>query len=193
MGAQVRNVEVREDPLDDLSHYLEVPNRFESQSVLDVHEGTNGFELRERTNSRVYRKDYDAVEDPRRWLVEFDVSCWVMLSAFRDGKHVGGAIAAVRSPGVALLEGRDDLVVLWDIRVAPDASRTGIGSALVARVEDLAQIRRCCELKVETQNTNVAACKFYRSQGFRLSDANRDVYPRHPKEIQLIWRKRVAV
>jgi ribosomal protein S18 acetylase RimI-like enzyme len=140
----------------------------------------------------VYRKDYDAVEDPRRWLKAFDVSCWGMLSAFRGARRVGGAIAAFRSADVELLEGRDDLVVLWDIRVAPDASRTGVGSALVSRVEDWARIRHCCELKLETQNSNVAACRFYQSQGFRLTEANRDVYPGHPEDVQLIWRKRVA-
>jgi streptothricin acetyltransferase len=192
MDAPARYVEIREDPLEDLSHYLEIRSRFESRTFLDVHQGIEGFSLSERDVPVVYRKDYDAVEDPRRWLKEFDVSCWGMLSAFRGKKRVGGAIAALRSPGVEFLEGRDDLVVLWDIRVALAASRTGVGSALVSRVEEWARIRHCCELKVETQNTNVAACRFYQSQGFQLSEANRDAYPGRPEDVQLIWRKRVA-
>ena len=192
MAAQAPILEIREDPLDDLSRYLEVPSRFESRTVFDVHQGIEGFTLSERESPGGYHKDYDAIEDPRRWVTEFDVSHWAMLAAFRGARRVGGAIAAHRSPGIQLLEGRDDLVVLWDIRVAPAASRTGVGSALVSRVEDWARIRHCCELKVETQNTNVSACRFYQSQGFRLSEANRDAYPGLPEDVQLIWRKRVA-
>jgi len=186
---RARYVEIREGPLEDLSHYLEVPNRFESRTVLDVHQGVEGLSLSEREIPEVFRKDYDAIEDPGRWPREFDVSRWVMLSAFRTARRVGGAIAAFRSPGVELLEGRDNLVVLWDIRVAPAASRKGVGSALVSRVEDWARIRNCSELKVETQNTNVVACRFYQSQGFRLSEVNRDAYPGRPEDVQLIWRK----
>ena len=45
-----------------------------------------------------------------------------------------------------------------EIREDPleDLSRK-VGSVLVSRVEDWARMRHCCELKVETQNTNVAA------------------------------------
>jgi GNAT superfamily N-acetyltransferase len=157
-----------------------------------VHESDEGLSFVERSVSQLFRKDYDAIEDPRRWLQDFDVSHWAMLLAFRGGKHLGGAIAAFQSPGVDLLEGRNDLVVLWDIRVSPEAIRTGVGSALVAHIEDWARNRQCCELKVETQNTNVAACKFYGRQGFSFSEAHLDVYPGQPEEVQFIWRKRVA-
>ena len=38
MDAQGRYVEIREDPLEDLSRYLEVHSRFESWTILDVHQ-----------------------------------------------------------------------------------------------------------------------------------------------------------
>jgi hypothetical protein len=52
-------------------------------------------------------------------------------------------------------------------------------------------MRLCRELKVETQNTNVAACRFYARQGFRLTQANRNAYPALPGDVQLIWRKKI--
>jgi len=192
MDARSSYVEIRENPLEDLSHYLEIQSRFEARSVFDVYQNIEGFSLVERDIPRTYSKNYDVIEDPRRWLEEFDVSNWAMISAFRDGKRVGGAIAAFNSPGVELLEGRNDLVVIWDIRVAPTASRTGVGGALADHIEGWARIRRCCEVKVETQNTNVAACRFYQSRGFRISEANYEAYPNLPEDIQLIWRKSVA-
>ncbi len=94
-------------------------------------------------------------------------------------------------PDVDMLEGRDDLAVLWDFRVAPQERRTGVGSALFAGVERWARSRGCTELKVETQNINVPACRFYRSRGFTLRDVKEGAYPELPKEIQLLWYKRL--
>ena len=42
---------------------------------------------------------------------------------------------------------------------------------------------------VETQNVNVAACRFYERQGCVLKQANPDAYPQLPEEIQLIVSK----
>ena len=86
-----------------------------------------------------------------------------------------------------MLEGRSDLAVLWDIRVAPDARRRGIGAALMAAAERWAEAQGCAELKVETQNINVPACRFYARQGFTLREARRFAYPGLPDEIQLLW------
>lgn len=93
------------------------------------------------------------------------------------------------SPGLLMLEGRRDLAVLWDIRVAPEVRGHGIGSALWQEVEIWASLRACRHLKVETQNTNVGACNFYARQGCYLGAMNRYAYPELPDEIQLLWYK----
>ncbi len=46
----------------------------------------------------------------------------------------------------------------------------------------------CAELKIETQNINVPACRFYARQGCRLSAIVSHAYAEFPDEIQLIWR-----
>ena len=88
-----------------------------------------------------------------------------------------------------MLEGRRDLAVLWDIRVSPDVRRQGVGSALFERVETWAQLHACRQLKVETQNSNVRACRFCERQGCRLRAIHRAAYPEVPDEIQLLWYK----
>ncbi|HXG69285.1 MAG TPA: GNAT family N-acetyltransferase, partial [Gemmatimonadaceae bacterium] len=126
---------------------------------------------------------------PADWPGRFDVSNWGFLSARINGKRVGGAVVAFRSPDLDMLEGRDDLAVLWDIRVAPDARGKGIGSALVAATEEWARERGARLLKVETQNINVPACHFYAGHGFVLDSVDPSAYADHPDEIQLLWIK----
>jgi GNAT superfamily N-acetyltransferase len=99
-----------------------------------------------------------------------------LLLATVGGKPVGAACVVTRTPAIRMLEGRDDLAVLCDIRVAPEYKRRGIGRALFS-----ASVQWCREqgmkmLKIETQNANVAACRFYTSQGARLGKINRFVY-----------------
>ena len=81
------------------------------------------------------------------------------------------------------------MAVLWDIRVSPEARGRGVGSALFAAAEAWAKARGCRELKVETQNVNVPACRFYMRQGCVLGAVNRRAYPGLPAEIQLLWYK----
>jgi GNAT superfamily N-acetyltransferase len=147
--------------------------------------------LTERRLDAPYVKDYDAIpgEHPAGWAERFDVSRWGVTAAWVAGRRVGGAVVAFRTPGLDMLEGRDDLAVLWDIRVAPEARGRGVGSALFRAAEAWARARGCRQLKVETQNVNVAACRFYARQGCVLTSVHRDAYPGLPDEIRLLWYK----
>ena len=52
--------------------------------------------------------------------------------------------------------------------------------------------RGCRWLKVETQNINVPACRFYAKQGCVLGAIHRFAYPDYPNEAQLLWYKDLA-
>jgi ribosomal protein S18 acetylase RimI-like enzyme len=41
-----------------------------------------------------------------------------------------GAVVVLKTPSLTMLEGRDDLAMLWDIRVSPEARGQGVGTAL---------------------------------------------------------------
>ena len=138
-----------------------------------------------------YVKDHDATEaeGPTRWAERFDISSWGLISACRDGTRVGGAVIAFRTPEVRMLGGRDDVAVLWDIRVAPGQRGGGVGSALFRAAEGWAGAHGGGWLKIETQNVNTAACRFYQKMGCTLGAMDRFAYPELPGEVQLLWWK----
>ena len=178
--------------MSELRQHVMVANAFETSSVLEIVKDAGTLELRERRLDRRYRKDYDSLEDPMEWPARFDISNWTLIAAFNAGVRIGGVVAARETAGLGLLEGRSDVVALWDIRVSPVIRRRGVGSALFRAIEEWARAKNCRELKVETQNTNVAACAFYARQGCHLKQAIPGAYPRLPNEVQLIWSKVVA-
>jgi GNAT superfamily N-acetyltransferase len=187
-------VEVNEESIATLEEYASVPIAFEVSMVLDVTEVGDGlvkFVLTERRIDAPYVKDYDAIkgEHPTTWAKRFDVSGWGVLAAKAEGRRVGGAVVVFDTPRLDMLEGRGDLAVLWDIRVSPEARSIGVGSALFRAAEAWARGRDCRQLKVETQNINVAACRFYARQGCVLAAVNRLAYPGLPDEIQMFWYK----
>jgi GNAT superfamily N-acetyltransferase len=176
--------------MSDLPRHSQIPIAFTVRSVLDVFSQPDGlFDLYEREIRTPYDKNYDAVEPPAEWSGRFDLKNWSLLGAYRDGKRIGGAVVAFDTPGVDLLEGRRDLALLWDVRVHPDVRRQGAGAALFCATEQWARKRGCNQIKIETQNVNVAACQFYARQGCVLRRIIPDAYPAFPDEIQLLWYK----
>jgi GNAT superfamily N-acetyltransferase len=187
-------IELVEDPVTAaLADYARVPIAFSVDRVLEVtrrSDDANDVLLSERRLEVPYEKHYDTLdgEAPPRW-VRFDLSNWAIFVARLAGRAVGGAAIVFDTPDVTMLEGRRDLAVLWDIRVSPDTRGRGVGSTLFETAEAWARQRGCRQLKVETQNTNVQACRFYERQGCRLRTIKHGAYPTLPEEIQLLWYK----
>lgn len=187
-------VEVGEEPITILEEYASIPIAFEVGSILDVMITANGlgeFVLTERPLDVPYVKDYDSIneEQPAQWARRFDMSNWVLLVARAEGRRVGGAVVAFNTPGLIMLEGREDLAILWDIRVSPEAQGQGVGSSLFREAEAWARAKRCRQMKIETQNINVVACRFYARQGCVLRTVNHMAYAELPNEVQLLWYK----
>ena len=102
---------------------------------------------------------------------------------------LGGATVAIGTLGLDMLEGRTDLTVLWDIRVSPGHRRGRVGQALFEAAEAWARRQGCRELKVEIQNVNVRACRFYAALGCQLRIVRDEAYPQCPWETQFLWYK----
>jgi GNAT superfamily N-acetyltransferase len=190
------DIEITEESADTLVDYARVPIAFEVRHVLDVKArggGLRGLGLVERTLDVPYVKDYDAADGgPVRWPDRFDLSSWGLFAARSGGRRVGGAAVAFGSDDVDILEGRSDLAVLWDLRAVPEARGRGVGSALFAAAEAWAATRGCRQLKIETQNVNVPACRFYARMGCVLGGIYRFAYPDLPDEAQLLWYKALS-
>jgi GNAT superfamily N-acetyltransferase len=187
-------IEVSEEPINTLDEYASIPIAFAVERVLEVADQRNAlgeFVFTERSLDVSFIKDYDAfkADHPTQWARRFDVSNWGLFAARVADRRIGGAVVACKTPNMIMLEARSDLAVLWDIRVSPEARGRGVGSALFQAAEAWARSRGCRRLKIETQNINVPACRFYVSQGCTLEAVHRFAYPEFPDEIQLIWYK----
>ena len=172
-----------------LEEYGRVPIAFTSASRLDLDALAAG-EWREIPVA-LWTKDYDALPEnaPSGLAARFDLTRWGVLAAFSEGAWVGGAIVAWDTPGVEMLEGRRDLGVLWDLRVAPEWRGRGVGGGLFAAVEVWLRARGGRELWVETQDVNAPACRFYRARGCRAMRIVSEAYPECPDEAQIVWGK----
>jgi GNAT superfamily N-acetyltransferase len=162
-------VEIQEESVAWLDEHARISIAFKVQSALAltiVNHGLGGLRLDERQLNAPYVKDYDRLPNchPSEWSTQFDVANWGFFSATSEGAAVGGAVVAWTSPSLEILEGRTDLGVIWDVRVSPAMRRRGIAAQLFDVAERWARARGCRQLKVETQNINVAACRFYASR-----------------------------
>lgn len=192
-ASETASLVVEQESLSLLARHARISIGFRVDRVLEPSlrggSGLEGIVLLEVPVAHPWHKDYDTLSGngPTDWARKFDLTNWGLLGAYRDHQRVGGAVIAHRTPGVDLLQGRDDLAILWDLRVAPEARGSQVGAALFRAAEHWARERACCELTVETQNINAAACRFYARMGCRLGAINTRAYPTHPEEAQLLW------
>ncbi|MFC1737122.1 GNAT family N-acetyltransferase [Candidatus Hydrogenedentota bacterium] len=189
-------IEIREEDPRALEEYGQVSIAFRVESILKVNaidDGLGGFMLTEEQIESPYAKDYDADsgEGPARWEELWDTSHWGSFSAFVDERRAGGATVAHDTDGLFMLEGRKDLACLWDIRVDPEFRGKGVGTRLFQHAVEWAGSRNCRFLKIETQNINVPACRFYARQGCELGAINLHAYSALPEEIMLLWYKEI--
>jgi len=177
-----------------LAKYSKIPISFETVTQFQikvVKNGLGGIVLSEKPLKSILKKDYDQLEEEglTRWLKQFDTSKWTIFFALENDVIVGGAIVVLWTPGIRMFQGRQDIALVWDIRVLPEWRRSGIGTKLFSRAVIWSKKNGCRFLKVETQNTNPSACKFYVKQGCQLGEINRFVYtdPRVIEETMLVW------
>lgn len=188
---------IREESSLGLAEHAGVAIAFGAASRVDLSalEDPAGWRLVE-VPTPTRRKDYDAVEGPREWAARFDVARWGLVSAWAGeaetgderigGERIGGAVIAMDAAGVDLLGGRRDLALVWDLRVAPEWRGRGAGRALWAAAEAWALARGCVEIRVETQDANPAACRFYARQGLAPVAVVAGAYP-GLDEAMILW------
>jgi ribosomal protein S18 acetylase RimI-like enzyme len=173
-----------------LAAYATVSIAFSVESQLRVDlidRGLGGVGLTEEPVEPPWVKDYDVTEAPARWADWWDLSNWTIFAASDGEQRVAGAVMAWNTPGVNFLRRRIDTAALWDIRVDPLYRGRGIGSLLFERGVAWARARGCSHMRVETQNINVRACRFYQARGCRLGSIGRHAYREFPDEVELVW------
>lgn len=174
-----------------MQEYEKIPMLVQIKSILEptkVDGGLGGIIFNEiKVNE--YVKDLGQYCNQQS-LAQFDTSNWAFFIAYIDKMPVGGAIVAARTKGLNMLEDRADMAVLWDLRVNDRYQRKGVGGKLFEKVVDWASHNKYQSLKIESQNNNVKACRFYAKRGATLTQINEYAYYDSDElkdEIQLIW------
>lgn len=124
---------------------------------------------------------------PSLWPTLWDTDGWRFIGIFADGQRAGCATIACGAKQLALRDGRSDVALLWDMRVAPQYRRRGLGTVLLRAVVSALKHEEVTKLKIRTQNTNVAACCLYARAGCRLVGAEPNSYRGDASELDLIW------
>ena len=188
-------IEIHEISPSQLDDYAKVPISFTVSSILQIEllqSGLGGILFKEESVGNPYVKDYDSSPEggPMDWSSHFEIKNWGFFLAKDNLDPIAGAAIAYNTNGINMLEERDDLSVLWDIRVRPENRGIGIGKALFKRACEWSAMRGCRQMKIETQNINTQACHFYRHLGCNLGTIHRFAYMRDPNiahEIMLNW------
>ena len=157
-----------------------------------INRGLGGFNFSE-IPVEPYVKNFCIGKDESitRWEKQWDISNWAFFMAFDGERPVGGATVVSRTKEINMLSGRDDLAVLWDIRVDDEYKQMGIGQALFDMAVKYSREQELVQIKIECQNNNIPAVKFYHKQGAVLCAVDEYAYyndlPEFRSEVQLIW------
>ena len=172
--------------------YDKIPMIVRVKSIYQLEKINNGLGglLLVEAPVEAYDKDLGAYTVASKYAAEFDITNWAFFMAFLDDMPIGAVTIASRTEGVQMLDGRDDLSVLWDLRIDDRFKQQGIGSKLLNLAVDWSKSQGFSQMKIECQNTNVPACKFYQKQGAELGRVDEFAYYKEAivnDEIQLIW------
>lgn len=100
-------------------------------------------------------------------LESLDMQAWlanpahILVTASADGVPIGFALGYL----LDRVDGPRPMLFFYEIEVASECRRRGIGKALVAAMRDIAREAQVAKMWVQTSPSNVAARALYRSAG----------------------------
>lgn len=170
-----------------LDTYETIDFRFTTDKIYQLNKINNGLGgiLLEEKNVKQFTKDFG--KQISEWTKKVSKVNWKMYVAKDNDKLVGGCIIATKTKDVHMLEGRDDLAVLFDIRVIEEYKSQGIGYHLFNLAKYWSKKNGFRQLKIECQSSNYNAVNFYHRQGAILCSIKEFEYADYPNEVQLLW------
>ena len=175
-----------------LNEYDRIPMLIHVKSIFSIEKidnGLGGFLLKE-TPVKEYIKDLGVYELAINYSQSFDISNWAFFMAFDNDIPIGAVTIASKTKDVDMLDGRGDMSVLWDIRVDDRYKQQGVCTELFKNAVEWSKSNGMKQMKIECQNINVPACKFYHKHGAILGKVDEYAYYKDAEikdEIQFIW------
>jgi ribosomal protein S18 acetylase RimI-like enzyme len=172
--------------------YDKIPMLVNVKSILKlekINNGLGGISLEEIPVEECI-KNLGVYEEATKYTEEFDISNWGFFMAFDNELPIGAVTIVSKTRNVNMLDGRDDMGVLWDIRVDDKYKRQGVGTTLFNMAVKWCKSNGLKQMKIECQNNNVQACKFYHKHGAVLGKIDEYAYYKDidvKDEVQLIW------
>ena len=171
-------ISIREIENDTLHHANKCDTTFtvESKLVLHAEDGIISYSV---VGVESYQKQYAFEErDFPSYISNPDKTIYF---AYMNGQLAGQIEVAKHWNAYAWID---------DIGVDVHFRRHGVGRAMMQKAVDWAKVKRLPGIMLETQNNNVAACRFYEKFGFRLHGFDTYLYKGlNPAtdEIALYW------
>ena len=187
-GDTMEKIKYGEINIEQLDEYGNIPFYYDTNQkyeLIKIDNGLGGIKF-ELVNIPKFHKDFGTRTS--HWKELFDLKNWKFFVAYNeDNKMIAGCTLATKTSNCIMLEKREDLAVLWDIRVSDEYKYQGIGQKLFDMAKEYAIKKGFKQLKVECQNTNPVAVNFYHKQGMILCAINEYAYSDCSNEVQLLW------
>ena len=173
----------------ELAEYATVPISFLATHRVRPTLGSNDVAEPHEPLPTPFVKDYDRLPEmsPVKWSSRFRRGDWGIFVARQNDVVVGGAAVAPSTEAGLADAPLGKAAILWDLRVAPAVRGQHVGTMLFRAAKQWAADHSHATLVAETQDINVAACRFYRAMGCILIACEPDAYPEFPSEARLIW------
>lgn len=188
-------IEIRPLTLEDIPKLPEIRPTYRTDTVLAVEREGEGYLVSWRLTERRLEKPFD-----KGGLYDFTPET---QAAIRKRLERGAAayqrvavLNAVRLVGLLdmVWQAWNETAFIWNLMIDLDFRRQGIGRRLWHLAVRAAREWRARAITLETQQTNIAACRFYAQMGCRLVGLDEAMYanpsnaPNAPlKEIALFW------
>jgi ribosomal protein S18 acetylase RimI-like enzyme len=188
-------IEIRPLTLEDIPNLPEIRPTYRTDTILAVERSGQGYEVSWRLVERRLAQPFD-----KGGLYDFTPE---QQAAIRERLKRGAAayqrvavLNGARRVGLLAMawQAWNETAFIWNLMVDLDFRRQGIGSRLWHLAVRAAQAWNARAITLETQQTNIAACRFYARMGCRLVGLDESLYgnvseaPDAPiTEIALFW------
>ena len=156
-------IEIKELDRKNAQHLNKCDEEFTISSVYEISFIAGRFELKEKA-VKLYKKKYESTKVNIEEFIKNPKK--TVIFAFFDGKLAGEVI----------LEKHWNNYVRLEIAIKAAYRRRGAGRMLMDCSKKWSRANGFPGIMAETQNTNVAACKFYKTNGFKIGGIDTELY-----------------